>query len=70
MLLSYADETEHSGKLRVHVVDPGSTRTRMRQLAFPGEEPSSLKPPETVATAIVERLLGDSETGSRMRVEG
>jgi NAD(P)-dependent dehydrogenase (short-subunit alcohol dehydrogenase family) len=70
LLLSYADETEHAGKIRVHVVDPGSTRTRMRQLAFPGEEPSTLKPPETVAKAIIERLTGEASTGGRMRVEG
>jgi NAD(P)-dependent dehydrogenase (short-subunit alcohol dehydrogenase family) len=70
LLLSYADETEHSGRLRVHIVDPGATRTRMRQLAFPGEEPESLKPPEVVAAAIVERLQGDAATGGRMHVEG
>jgi len=70
LLLSYADETQHAGKIRVHIVDPGSTRTRMRQLAFPGEEPSTLKPPETVAEAIVERLTGEAASGGRMRVEG
>ena len=70
LLLSYADETEHAGKIRVHVVDPGSTRTRMRQLAFPGEEPSTLKPPETVAEAIIERLTSAAPSGGRMRVEG
>jgi NAD(P)-dependent dehydrogenase (short-subunit alcohol dehydrogenase family) len=69
LLLSYADETEHAGKIRVHIVDPGSTRTRMRQLAFPGEEPSTLKPPETVAQAIVGRLKSDAASGERMRVE-
>jgi NAD(P)-dependent dehydrogenase (short-subunit alcohol dehydrogenase family) len=70
LLGAYADETEYAGKLRVQIVDPGATRTRMRQLAFPGEEPSSLKPPEVVAAAIVEQLQGDAETGSRFRVEG
>ena len=69
LLLSYADETEHAGKIRVHIVDPGSTRTRMRQLAFPGEEPSTLKPPETVAQAIVARLKSDAASGERIRVE-
>ena len=69
LLLSYADETEHAGKIRVHIVDPGSTRTRMRQLAFPGEEPSTLKPPETVAQAIVGRLKSDAASGERIRVE-
>ena len=70
LLGAYADETAYAGKLRVQIIDPGATRTRMRQLAFPGEEPESVKPPETVATAIVERLLGDAETGSRHRVDG
>ena len=56
LLGAYADETEHSGRLRVHIVDPGATRTRMRALAFPGEEPESVKPPEVVAAAIVERI--------------
>jgi len=70
LLGAYADETAYAGKLRVQIIDPGSTRTRMRQLAFPGEEPQSVKPPEAVAAAIVERLQGDAETGSRYRVEG
>jgi len=69
MLATYADETAHAGRLRVQIIDPGATRTRMRQNAFPGEEPTSLKPPETVAAAIIDRLLGDAPTGSRARVE-
>ncbi|HET9353083.1 MAG TPA: SDR family NAD(P)-dependent oxidoreductase [Sphingomicrobium sp.] len=70
LLGAYADETAYAGKLRVQIIDPGSTRTRMRQLAFPGEEPESVKPPEAVAAAIVKRLRGDAETGSRYRVDG
>jgi NAD(P)-dependent dehydrogenase (short-subunit alcohol dehydrogenase family) len=69
LLTAYADETQYSGKIRVHIVDPGATRTRMRQLAFPGEEPSSLKPPEAVANAILERLQSDAATGERLRVD-
>jgi NAD(P)-dependent dehydrogenase (short-subunit alcohol dehydrogenase family) len=70
LLGAYADETAHAGRLRVQIIDPGATRTRMRQLAFPGEEPESLKGPEVVAKAIVERLQGIAETGSRARVDG
>jgi len=70
LLGAYADETAHAGRLRVQILDPGATRTRMRQLAFPGEEPDSLKGPEVVAAAIVDRLQGDAETGSRSRVDG
>jgi len=69
LVLAYADETEHAGKIRVHVVDPGATRTRMRQLAFPGEEPETVKSPEVAAKAILERLLADAKTGERVRVE-
>lgn len=69
LLGAYADETAHGGRIRVHIIDPGATRTRMRANAFPGEEPDSVKPPETVATAIVKRLQSDVETGGRLRVE-
>jgi NAD(P)-dependent dehydrogenase (short-subunit alcohol dehydrogenase family) len=70
LLGAYADETEHTGRVRVHIVNPGPTRTRMRQLAYPGEEPESVKPPEAVADFILERLLADAPTGERVRVEG
>jgi len=70
MLGCYADETEHAGRLRVQIIDPGATRTRMRQLAFPGEEPASVKGPEVVAAAIVERVQSHAQTGSRYSVDG
>jgi len=66
---AYADETAHTERMRVHVIDPGATRTRMRSLAFPGEEPESVKPPEVVAGAIIERLLSDAPTGGKLRIQ-
>ena len=69
LVLAYGDETEHSGKIRVHVIDPGATRTRMRELAFPGEEPDSVKPPQVVADFILERLASDRVSGKRVRVD-
>lgn len=69
LAFSYADETEHLGRIRVHVIDPGSTRTRMRALAFPGEEPEDVKPPEVVADFILERLQSDAPTGELVRVD-
>jgi NAD(P)-dependent dehydrogenase (short-subunit alcohol dehydrogenase family) len=69
MLGAYADETAHAGKLRVQIVDPGATRTRMRQMAFPGEEPDSVKAPEIVAAAILDLLQGEAATGSRAQVD-
>ena len=69
LLGAYADETEYTGRLRVHIVDPGATRTRMRALAFPGEEPETVKAPDVVARAIVERLTADAPSGEKLRVE-
>ncbi len=69
LLGAYADETAFTNRIRVHIVDPGATRTRMRALAFPGEEPESVKPPEAVGQAIVERLLTDAPAGENVRVE-
>ena len=67
---AYADETAFTGKMRVHIVDPGATRTRMRQLAFPGEDAETLKGPEVVGEAVLARLLSDAPTGERIRVGG
>jgi len=69
LLGAYADETEYSGRMKVHIVDPGATRTRMRALAFPGEEPESVKPPEVVASAILERLTIEAPTGEKLRIQ-
>ncbi|HEY6047579.1 MAG TPA: SDR family NAD(P)-dependent oxidoreductase [Sphingomicrobium sp.] len=69
LLGAYADETEYTGRIRVHIIDPGATRTRMRALAFPGEEPESVKPPEVVGQKIVERLSAEAKTGEKLRVE-
>ena len=69
LLLTYADETAHAGKLRVQLIDPGATRTRMRQNAFPGEEPSSVKTTDVVAAAIIAQLRGDNKTGSRVTID-
>ena len=70
LLGAYADETAHAGRLRVQIVDPGATRTRMRALAFPGEEADTLKGPEVVAAAIIAALVGDGPTGARVQAEG
>ena len=67
LLGAYAEETEHTKRIRVHLVDPGATRTRMRSLAFPGEEPESVKPPEVVAEFILKRLLSDVPSGELVR---
>jgi NAD(P)-dependent dehydrogenase (short-subunit alcohol dehydrogenase family) len=70
LLGAYADETAYTGRIKVHIIDPGATRTRMRSLAFPGEEPESVKAPEVVASKIIERLTTNPATGEKVRIEG
>ncbi|WP_114226510.1 MULTISPECIES: SDR family NAD(P)-dependent oxidoreductase [Sphingomonas] len=69
LLGAYADETAYTGRLRVTILDPGATRTRMRSLAFPGEEPESVKPPEAVADRLIALLGEERETGAKVRVD-
>lgn len=63
LLLSYADEVRNLTKIRVALLDPGATRTKMRARAYPGEAPESVKPPEEVAERVVAMLGEDFETG-------
>jgi NAD(P)-dependent dehydrogenase (short-subunit alcohol dehydrogenase family) len=52
MVRTYAGEVAKTS-LRVNLIDPGPTRTRLRAAAFPGENPASVKPPEAVTDAFV-----------------
>lgn len=58
LLACYAQETRAVSKLRVAIVDPGATRTKMRAKAYPGEDPASVKGPEVVAQRLL-ALLGE-----------
>ena len=53
---TYADETS-STSVRVNLFNPGPTRTRMRTLVMPGEDPMTLPTPEQVAEKILELCL-------------
>jgi NAD(P)-dependent dehydrogenase (short-subunit alcohol dehydrogenase family) len=60
---TYAAETATTN-VRVNLFSPGPTRTRMRAIAMPGEDPASLKTADVVAEKIVELCLPDfPETG-------
>ena len=69
LLASYAQEVERISETRVAILDPGSTRTQMRARAYPGEDPQTVKAPETVAERIVALLVADFATLHRERVE-
>ncbi|MBS3650640.1 SDR family NAD(P)-dependent oxidoreductase [Pseudaminobacter sp. 19-2017] len=60
---SWADETRNMA-LRVNVFDPGRTRTAMRALAAPGEDPMTLPHPSEVAPKMLPLLSPSfNETG-------
>ena len=50
---TYAQETT-STSVRVNLFNPGPTRTRMRALAMPGEDPMTLPTPDEVAAKILD----------------
>ncbi|MCW4462926.1 SDR family NAD(P)-dependent oxidoreductase [Sphingomonas sp. BT-65] len=64
LVLSYGEEVRNLTQVRVALLNPGATRTRMRARAYPGETPESVKPPEVVADRIVALLGEDFETGA------
>ena len=58
LVRSWANETANL-PLRVNSVNPGATRTAMRALAMPGEDPDTLPGPADVAARIVPLVLED-----------
>jgi NAD(P)-dependent dehydrogenase (short-subunit alcohol dehydrogenase family) len=58
LVRSYAAEVTKT-KLKVNLLDPGVVRTRMRALAFPGENPDSLPPPAAVTDLFVDLAAAD-----------
>jgi NAD(P)-dependent dehydrogenase (short-subunit alcohol dehydrogenase family) len=60
---TYAAETS-STAVRVNLFDPGATRTRMRAMVMPGEDPMTLPTPAEAAEQIIGLCLpGFAETG-------
>jgi NAD(P)-dependent dehydrogenase (short-subunit alcohol dehydrogenase family) len=69
LLISHGHEIGRISNTRVAVLDPGATRTAMRARAYPGEDPQTVKPAETVADHIVAMLVNDFANLTRERVE-
>jgi NAD(P)-dependent dehydrogenase (short-subunit alcohol dehydrogenase family) len=49
----YAAEIANT-RIQANLIDPGTVRTRLRTRAFPGEDPNSVPPPESVTEFFVE----------------
>ena len=68
LALSYAEEVQNLSRVKIAIIDPGKTRTKMRASAYPGEDPATLKEPVVVADAVAELLNSDFNTGTRLVV--
>ena len=53
MVMIYAAEVEKTA-IRVNLLNPGPTQTAMRAEAFPGEDPKTLKAPDSIAGVFVD----------------
>lgn len=58
MVQTWAMELQKTS-IKANLLDPGATRTRMRSIAYPGENPESLKAPEAVTDLFVEMASTD-----------
>jgi NAD(P)-dependent dehydrogenase (short-subunit alcohol dehydrogenase family) len=56
LVLSWADELR-DGRLRINLFDPGIMATRLRRVAFPGEDQARLRPPAEIAPALAALCL-------------
>ncbi|MCH2555978.1 MAG: YciK family oxidoreductase [Alcanivorax sp.] len=56
-----ADELENTSRIRTNTLNPGATRTDMRALAYPGEDPATLKTPAQIVAPYL-FLLGPDST--------
>jgi NAD(P)-dependent dehydrogenase (short-subunit alcohol dehydrogenase family) len=68
LLLCYADEVRQISNIRVALLNPGATATRMRARAFPGEDAATLQQPSAVAERILSLVSEDFETGARVEM--
>ncbi len=57
-----ADETQASGRLRVNSINPGATRTGLRLQAYPAEDRSKVREPESIVAPYL-FLLGPASRG-------
>lgn len=56
-----ADELEVETPIRVNSIDPGRVRTRMRALAFPGENPMTVPAAEDIMDAYIYLMSDESK---------
>lgn len=60
MVRTYAGELGLT-RVKANLIDPGPRRTRLRAHIFPGENPATVPPPETVTDAFVELAVPECD---------
>ena len=60
LVKTYAAELEKT-RVRANLLGPGIVRTRLRARVFPGEDPTTLPPPESVANAFLQLAVPECE---------
>lgn len=58
----FADELEVNTSIRINSLNPGPTRSRLRALAFPGEDPNTLPTADQIMPAYL-YLMGNDSIG-------
>ncbi|MCA3357782.1 MAG: SDR family NAD(P)-dependent oxidoreductase [Roseomonas sp.] len=70
LVMTWAAEVEAT-PVRVNLVDPGRTATKLRAAAYPGEDPDSIAQPADVAPGIAALCLpSETRHGARIRLGG
>lgn len=65
----YAQEVERFG-IKANLISPGAVRTKMRALAFPGEDPQALRAPEEITDAFVDLAEAACQVNGMVRALG
>ncbi|MDH7637948.1 SDR family NAD(P)-dependent oxidoreductase [Sphingomonas oryzagri] len=63
LVLAYGDEVVNLSTIRVAIVNPGATATRMRADAYPGEDPATIQQPADAGAKIARLIVDDYEPG-------
>ena len=61
LMETLSDELENISNIRVNSLNPGATRTAMRQLAYPGENPATLRTPQDIMGTYLYLMGPDSK---------
>ena len=66
LVLTYGEEVARTTTVRVAIVNPRATATKMRARAYPGEDATTLKGPEVVAAGLLALLTDDFASCARI----